>query len=142
MTTGLALCIAAAAVAVASAAPEAGTKYSGNTSQGFRASFWTTEAANGLRSFRIRRRFRCGQQTVVGTFRLSEGGMAIREDGRYYGQAKVEPGGEINRGVFTIRGRFGPRGKAARGTYRERVRVDSGARCDTGTVRYRVAAER
>ena len=128
-------------MAVAAAAPEPGTKYAGNTSQGFPASIWTNDAGNGLHRFTIRRRFKCGgNETVVGTFRLTGGAMAVRDDGRFYAHAKLDRGGKINRGVFTLRGRFGSGGKAARGTYRERVKVESGTRCDTGTVRFRISS--
>ena len=135
------MCIAATAVAVAAAAPEPDTKYTGSTSQGFKTSIRTNAAGNGLNAFTIRRRFSCGgNQTVVGTFRQAGGAMAIREGGRFYAHATLDRGGAIRRGVFTIRGRFGPGGKTARGTYRERVKVDSGARCDTGTIRFRISS--
>ena len=126
---------------VAIAAPEADTKYTGNTSQGFTASIRTNATGNGLHSFIIRRRFSCrGNQTVVGTFRQSSGAMRVREGGRFYAHARLQRGGAIRRGVFTIRGRFGPGGKTARGTYRERMKVESGARCDTGTIRFQISA--
>ena len=133
----------AALVAVASAAPRADTKYEGNTSQGNDASLRTDGDGSAIRSFTIRRELDCGTQTVVGTFRQSSGIMVIKPDGRFWGHDLVAPsaGGAIERGQFTIRGRFGPRGGAARGTYRERVRLKNGARCDTGEIRYRVKAQ-
>jgi hypothetical protein len=130
-------------VAAASAAPQADTKYSGKTSQGKKVSLRTNPTGEGVESFVIRRVFRCGDETVEGTFRTfrSDGGvMPVKLNGRFYGHAKIDPGGAIKRGEFTIRGRFGPNGGAARGTYRERVRLKSGTRCDTREIRFRVAA--
>ena len=143
-TTGLAACLVVTAVAVATAAPQANTKYKGTTSQGNNVNLRTNASADGVASFVIRRKFQCGDETVVGTFRTfrDDGGlMPIKENGRFFGHAAVDPGGAIERGKFTIRGRFGPNGGAARGTYRERVRLNSGTRCDTGEIRFRVAAE-
>ena len=120
------------------------TTYKGTTSQGNNAKLRTNAAADGITSFLIRREFDCGDETIVGTFRTfrAEGGlMPIKETGKFFGHAKVQAGGAIARGQFTIRGKFGTKGGAARGTYRERVRLKSGTRCDTGEVRFRVAAE-
>ena len=130
------------AVAAASAAPLASTTYKGNTSQRLPVSLRTDNDGTAIRSFTIRREFRCGSETVEGTFRQSSGIMVIKPDRRFWGHDQVKParGGEIQRGQFTIRGRFGTRGRVVRGTYRERVRLRDGTRCDTGEIRYRVKA--
>jgi len=138
---GAAACLASL-VAVASAAPRADTKYAGSTSQGNRASLWTDADGTAVRAFSIRREFKCGAQTAAGVFRQSSGIMVVRPTGRFWGHDDVRPsrGGEISRGEFTIRGKFGRRGNVVRGTYRERVRLKDGSRCDTGVIRYRVKA--
>ena len=131
-------------VAVAAfAAARPSTTYRGKTSQRNDVSLRTDNDGTAVRSFTIRREFDCGTQTAEGTFRQSSGIMVIKDDGRFFGHAPVQPapGGEIQRGQFTIRGRFGRRGRAARGTNRERVRLKNGGRCDTGEVRYRVRAQ-
>jgi hypothetical protein len=140
-TAGLAACLGLTAVAVATAAPQPDTKYSGGTSQGFFVSLKTSESGGAVSKFTITRRFDCGAENVSGTFRQSGGRMLIKENGKFFGHAEVATGGAIKSGVFTIRGDFGPNGGAARGTYRERVRLKNGARCDTGEVRFRVAAK-
>jgi hypothetical protein len=139
---GIAGCLIAATAALAFAAVRPNTTYRGNTSQGQKASLRTDEDGTAIRAFTIRREFDCGTQTAEGTFRQSSGIMVIKPDRRFYGHARVKPsaGGEIARGQFTIRGRFGPRGGVAKGTYRERVRLKEGGRCDTGEIRYRVKA--
>jgi hypothetical protein len=130
----------AATMALAAARPN--TTYRGTTSQGEKASLRTDDDGTAVRAFTIRRHFDCGTQTAEGTFRQSSGIMVIKPDGRFFGHAKVKPApnGEIQRGQFTIRGRFGSRERAAKGTYRERVRLKNGGRCDTGEVRFRVKA--
>ena len=132
----------AAFVAVASAEPKADTTYRGNTSQRLPVSLRTDDDGTAIRGFTIRREFRCGGETIEGTFRQRSGIMVIKPDRRFWGHDQVQPvtGGEIRRGQFTIRGRFGPRGNVVRGTYRERIRLRNGTRCDTGEVRYRVKA--
>ena len=132
-----------AVAAAAFAAARASTTYKGKTSQRNPVSLRTDNDGSAVRSFTIRREFDCGAQTAEGTFRQDSGKMVIKPDGRFFGHAEVNPapGGEIRRGQFTIRGRFGERGGAARGTYRERVRLRNGNRCDTGEIRYRVKAQ-
>ena len=139
---GVAGCLVAAVAAVALAAARPHTTYKGRTSQGGDASLRTDKDGTAVRSFTIHRKFDCGTQTAEGTFRQSAGIMVIKPDRRFFGHAPVSPvpGGDIKRGQFTIRGRFGERAGAARGTYRERVRLKNGGRCDTGEVRYRVKA--
>jgi hypothetical protein len=133
--------VAVAAAALAAARPS--TTYKGKTSQRNDVSLRTNKHGTSVRSFTLRREFDCGTQTAEGTFRQATGIMVIKPDGRFFGHAPVRPapGGEIRRGQFTIRGRFGKRGGAARGTYRERVRLKNGGRCDTGEIRYRVKAQ-
>ncbi len=132
----------AAAAALAFAAARPNTFYRGNTSQGHTASLRTDEDGTAVRAFTIRRVFDCGTQTAEGVFRQSSGKMVIKPDRRFFGHAAVKPSpnGQITRGQFTIRGRFGRRGGVAKGTYRERVRTRGGGRCDTGEIRYRVKA--
>ena len=139
---GVVACLAAL-VAVASAAPRPDTKYRGNTSQGHNASLRTDADGTAVRSFTIRRSFNCGAGSPTGTFRQSSGIMVVKPDGRFWGHDQVQPstGGSIDRGQFTIHGRFGRRGGAVRGTYRERVRLENGTRCDTGEIRYRLKAQ-
>ncbi len=143
-TTGIAGCLAVAVAVAAFAAARPSTTYRGKTSQRNDVSLRTDNDGTAVRSFTIRREFDCGTQTAEGTFRQRSGKMVIKPDGRFFGHAPVErvPGGEIRRGQFTIRGRFGKRGRVARGTYRERVRLRNGGRCDTGEIRYRVKAQR
>jgi len=129
-------------VTAAFADPKPATKYTGNTSQGNNASLRTDRDGTAIRSFTFRRQFDCGTETATGTFRQSSGIMVIKPTGRYWGHDKVKPsaGGSIQRGEFTIRGKFGAKGNVVRGTYRERVRLKNGSRCDTGEVRYRLKA--
>jgi hypothetical protein len=129
--------VAIAAVALA-ARPH--TVYKGRTSQNGLARLRTDIDGTAVKAFTIERKFDCGTQTAEGVFRQSSGIMVIKPDRHFFGHAPVQPvpGGDIKRGQFTIRGRFGKRGGAARGTYRERVRLKNGSRCDTGEVRFRV----
>jgi hypothetical protein len=125
--------------AVASADPRANTKYEGVTSQNQEVILRTNGTGGSVKSFLIRRNLRCGSQLVKGDFR-TDGLMVIKADGRFGASAKVTPvsGGQIKRGVFNLKGSFGPRGRVAKGTYRERVRLRDDTRCDTGKVRFRV----
>jgi hypothetical protein len=137
--SGVAICSLAVTAAVASADPRPNTKYEGVTSQNNEVILRTNATGGGVKSFLIRRSLKCGTQRVKGDFR-TEGLMAIKADGSFGASAKVTPvsGGTIKRGVFNLKGFFGPRGRVARGTYRERVRLEDGTRCDTGKVRFRV----
>jgi hypothetical protein len=130
-------------ITAAVAAPKPATKYTGNTSQGNNASLRTDGDGTAIRSFTIRREFDCGTSTAAGTFRQSSGIMVIKPTGRFWGHDNVQPssGGSIQRGEFTIRGKFGKNGNVVRGTYRERVRLKNGSRCDTGEIRYRLKAQ-
>jgi hypothetical protein len=134
-----------AAAAIALAAPRGDTTYKGKTSQKRNVKLRTTADAGALKGFAIRRRLDCGDDgSVSGTFRQTSGLIPIADDGRFSGGSKVRSlnGGEIERGRYTLRGRFGEAGLGARGTYRERVVLRSGVRCGTGTVKFRVRSSR
>jgi hypothetical protein len=143
--SGVTICVAAVAAAAAYAAVKPNAKYTGETSQGKRVDLRTSPTGGSVKGFVITRVLKCaassGTQKVRGTFRQTSGQMVIKADGSFAGGGKVTPtaGGTIKRGVFSLKGRFGPRGRAARGTYRERVRLGDGTRCDTGKIRYRVS---
>jgi hypothetical protein len=132
----------AVAAAMAFAAARPNTTYRGKTSQGEKVSLRTDRDGSAVRGFTIRRQFDCGTQTAEGIFVQSSGKMVIKPDRRFFGHADVNPapGGEIERGQFTIRGRFGSGERVVKGTYRERVRLKNGGRCDTGELRFRVKA--